>query len=126
MPTEKKFKEEEEIQGDVVAEDEVTTDEVVAEEETTEEVEVDIEEDVNALFGGEDLSEEFKKGKAVFETALNSKVSEVKEALEANTKKHLKKESLKKKHLFLRELIIILSMLQMSGSPKMLLQLSKG
>ena len=85
----KGMKENEEISDEVIEEEEVTTDEVVAEEETTEEVvdetpEVDIEEDVNALFGGEDLSEEFKeKAKLVFETALNSKVSEVKEALEA-------------------------------------------
>ena len=78
------MKEDEEIVDEVIEEEEVTTDEVVAEEESTEEVEVDIEEDVNALFGGEDLSEEFKeKAKLVFETALNSKVSEVKEALEA-------------------------------------------
>ena len=85
----KGMKENEEISDEVIEEEEVTTDEVVAEEETTEEVvdetpEVDIEEDVNALFGGEDLSEEFKeKAKLVFETALNTKVSEVKEALEA-------------------------------------------
>ena len=80
----KGMKEDEEIVDEVIEEEEVTTDEVVAEEETTEEPEVDIEEDVNALFGGEDLSEEFKeKAKLVFETALNSKVSEVKEALEA-------------------------------------------
>ena len=80
----KGMSEDEEIVDEVIEEEEVTTDEVVAEEETTEEVEVDIEEDVNALFGGEDLSEEFKeKAKLVFETALNSKVSEVKEALEA-------------------------------------------
>ena len=80
----KGMKEDEEIVDEVIEEEEVATDEVVAEEETTEEVEVDIEEDVNALFGGEDLSEEFKeKAKLVFETALNAKVSEVKEALEA-------------------------------------------
>ena len=83
----KGMKENEEISDEVIEEEEATTDEVVA--ETTEEVveetpEVDIEEDVNALFGGEDLSEEFKeKAKLVFETALNAKVSEVKEALEA-------------------------------------------
>ena len=82
----KGMKENEEISDEVIEEEEVATDEVVA--ETTEEVveetpEVDIEEDVNALFGGEDLSEEFKeKAKLVFETALNAKVSEVKEALE--------------------------------------------
>ena len=80
----KGMSEDEEIVDEVIEEEEVTTDEVVAEEETTEEVEVDIEEDVNALFGGEDLSEEFKeKAKLVFETALNSKVAEVQEALEA-------------------------------------------
>ena len=50
------MKEDEEIVDEVIEEEEVTTDEVVAEEESTEEVEVDIEEDVNALFGGEDLS----------------------------------------------------------------------
>ena len=77
-------KEDEEISDEVIEEEELTTDEVVAEEETTEDIEVDIEEDVNALFGGEDLSEEFKeKAKLVFETALNSKVAEVQEALEA-------------------------------------------
>ena len=82
----KGMKEDEEISDEVIEEEEATTDEVVAEEETIEEEtpDVDIEEDVNALFGGEDLSEEFKeKAKLVFETALNSKVSEVKEALEA-------------------------------------------
>ena len=83
----KGMKENEEVSDEVIEEEEATTDEVVA--ETTDEVveetpDVDIEEDVNALFGGEDLSEEFKeKAKLVFETALNSKVSEVKEALEA-------------------------------------------
>ena len=77
-------KEDEEISDEVIEEEEYTTDEVVAEEETAEDIEVDIEEDVNALFGGEDLSEEFKeKAKLVFETALNSKVAEVQEALEA-------------------------------------------
>ena len=77
-------KEDEEISDEVIEEEELTTDEVVAEEEATEDIEVDIEEDVNALFGGEDLSEEFKeKAKLVFETALNSKVAEVQEALEA-------------------------------------------
>jgi len=47
------------------------------------EEQVDIEEDVNALLGGEELSEEFKeKAKTIFEAALKSKVSEIKEALE--------------------------------------------
>ena len=81
MPTEKKFKEEEEFEGEVVAEDEVTTDEVVAEEETVEEY--DIEEDVNALLGGEELSEDFKaKAKTIFEAAINSKVAEIRATIE--------------------------------------------
>jgi len=69
-------------------EDEVDSEDVLEEEEgvvaeTTEE-EYDIEEDVNALLGGEELSEEFReKAKVVFEAALNSKVSEISEALEA-------------------------------------------
>jgi len=74
----KKMKEEEEIDSDEILEE---GEEVVA--ETTEE-EYDIEEDVNALLGGEELSEEFReKAKVVFEAALNSKVSEISEALEA-------------------------------------------
>ena len=81
MPTEKKFKEEEEIQGDVVAETEVTTDEVVAEEEVVEEI--NIEDDVNALLGGEELTEEFKaKAKTIFEAAINSKVAEIRSTIE--------------------------------------------
>ena len=62
--------------------------EVVAEEPAKEEVvaeaplEIDVEEDVNALLGGEELSEEFKeKAKTVFEAALKSKVAEIKEDL---------------------------------------------
>jgi len=78
MPTEKKFKEEEEIQGDVVAE---TADEVVSEEETVEEY--NIEDDVNALLGGEELTEEFKaKAKTIFEAAINSKVAEIRATIE--------------------------------------------
>ena len=43
----------------------------------------DIEEDVNALLDGEELSEEFQiKARTIFESALKSKVSEIKEALE--------------------------------------------
>jgi len=74
----KGMKEEEEVSSEEVLEEEP-----VATEETVEE-EIDIEEDVNALLGGEELSEEFReKAKLVFESALNSKVSEIHEALEA-------------------------------------------
>ena len=79
-------KEEEEIEDEVVAEEETTEEEVVAEEETTEEEEVieyDIEEDVNALLAGEELSEEFQeKAKVIFETAINAKVAEIRVELE--------------------------------------------
>ena len=62
---------------EVVAEEPATeVEEIVAEEETVEEtVEVDVEDDVNALLGGEELSEEFRaKAKTIFEAAINSKV----------------------------------------------------
>ena len=85
-------KEEEEIKDEVVAEEEATEEEVVAEEETTEEetvaekeevIEYDIEEDVNALLAGEELSEEFQeKAKVIFETAINAKVSQIQVELE--------------------------------------------
>ena len=91
----KTAKEETEVVDEVIEEEEQTTEEVVAEEETVEEetVEVNIEDDVNALLGGEELSEEFReKAKLVFETALNSKVAEVKEALEAKYQETLEEK----------------------------------
>ena len=43
-----------------------------------------MDEDVNALLGGEELSEEFReKAKVVFEAALNSKVKEIQDVLES-------------------------------------------
>ena len=93
-----------ELEGDVVAEDEATaetdevvaeqettTDEVVAEEETTEEevvaeeedIKIDVEQDVQALFEGEELSEDFQtKARTIFEAAIKEKVSEIKENLQ--------------------------------------------
>ena len=56
-------------------------DEEDEEEEMKEEF--SIEEDVNALLAGEELSEEFQeKARTIFEAALRSKVSEIKETLE--------------------------------------------
>ena len=97
-PMPKGMKEEEaEVEGEVVAEEETTeeetTTEVVAEEETTEEetvseeseevAEYNMEEDVNALLAGEELSEEFQeKARTIFEAAINSKVAAIKEGLE--------------------------------------------
>ena len=87
-PMPKGMKEEEEVEAEeVVAEAEESTEEVVSEEETTttEEVvdEYDMEEDVNALLAGEELSEEFQeKARTIFEAAINSKVAGIKEELE--------------------------------------------
>ena len=86
------IEEEETVTDEVVAEEEATTEEVVSEEETTEEevvaeapdyTEINVEEDVNALVEGEELSEEFKnKAKTIFEAALKGKVTEIKERFE--------------------------------------------
>ena len=66
--------------------DEVVEEDVVEAEETVEETvtaEYDMEEDVNALLGGEDLSEEFKaKAKTIFEAAINAKVAAVREEIQ--------------------------------------------
>ena len=112
----KGMKEEEEVEGDVVAEDEAKTDEVVAESEesSTEETEVvaeaeetteeeviaeeeeeaiDIDADINALIAGEELSEEFQdKARTIFETAIKSKVATVKEELQSAYEKVLVEE----------------------------------
>ena len=62
--------------------------EVISEEETTEEVvvetpEYNVEEDMTALFSGEELTEEFQeKAKTIFEAAINSKVATLAEEME--------------------------------------------
>jgi len=91
-------KEEEEV----VAEDQTSEEEVVTEEEVTEEEvtelpeitdEVDIDDDVNALLGGQELSEEFReKAKTIFEAALKSKVTELREAMDAHYEAKLVEE----------------------------------
>ena len=86
----KGVKEEEDLSDEeVVAEEETTEEEVVSEEEIAEEEEVevvaeyDIEEDVNALLQGEELSEEFQeKAKTIFETAINAKVAAIRVEME--------------------------------------------
>jgi hypothetical protein len=58
-------------------------DEDEEEEEEDMKEEFDIEEDVNALLEGEELSEEFQeKARTIFEAALRSKVSQIQEAIE--------------------------------------------
>jgi len=76
--------EEETTEEEVVSEEEVTEEEVVAEAEETVEPEFSIEEDVQALFEGEELSEEFQeKARTIFEAAISSKVNEIKENLQS-------------------------------------------
>ena len=98
------MKEEEEVEGEVVAEEPAVTEEeevvaeepvaseeseVVAEEEEVEEEEivtetiVNVDEDIEALLAGEELSEEFQeKAKTIFEAAIKSKITEVKSELQ--------------------------------------------
>ena len=90
--------EEEQTTEDVVSEEETTTDEVVAEEETTEEEvvaedKIDVEEDINALIAGEELSEEFQeKARTIFETAIKSKVAEITEGIKSEYESNLVEE----------------------------------
>ena len=102
MPAGMKEEEEVEVEADqeIVAEEETTEEEVVSEEETTEEevvaeeseeseevevvAEYDVQEDIDALIAGEELSEEFQeKARTIFETAINAKVASIREELEA-------------------------------------------
>jgi len=55
--------------------------------------EFDIEEDVNALLEGEELSEEFQeKARTIFEAAIKTKVAEIKESLQASYEEALVEE----------------------------------
>ena len=77
-------KEEEEMDAEETLEEAPEVTDEVVEEEVIEEEEINIEDDVNALLGGEELSEEFRaKAKTIFEAALKAKVAEVREELQA-------------------------------------------
>jgi hypothetical protein len=66
------------------------TQEVVAEQEVEETHAVDIEEDLAALFGGEELSEEFQeKAKTIFEAVVTAKVTQVQDAMAAQYESQL-------------------------------------
>ena len=86
VTTDEVVAEEEASTEEVVAEEETTEEEVVSEEETTEEetiAEINVEEDLKALIEGEELSEEFQdKARVIFETAIKTKVEEIKEELQ--------------------------------------------
>ena len=113
--TAKGMKEEEtevEVEEDqeIVSEGETTEEEVVSEEETTEEevvaettedsedaiVEeevIDVEEDINALISGEELSEEFQeKARTIFEAAIRTKIAEIKEEMKSEYENSLVEE----------------------------------
>ena len=89
----KGMKEDEDLEDEeVISEEERDEDEDEDEEEEVEE-EFNIEEDVEALLAGEELSEEFQeKAKLVFETALRARVSEIRESLEAQYEEVLAEE----------------------------------
>jgi hypothetical protein len=98
------MKEEEELEDeDLISEEDteeiesvISEEEEGEEEETEEEVveeELNIEEDVNALIEGEELSEEFKeKAKTIFEAAIISRANQIKESLEAQYEERLVEE----------------------------------
>ena len=105
----KGVKEEEETEAPVIEEEESTTNEVVAEEPVaTEEVvseeeapvaeapaytEISIDDDVQALVEGEELSEEFReKAKTILEAAIKGKVVQIKEVLDAEYESKLLEE----------------------------------
>jgi len=101
-PADQVVSEEETTEEEVVSEEETTetteTQEVVAEEETTEEEvvvedKIDVEEDLNALISGEELSEAFQeKARTIFEAAIKTKISELKEELKVEYEKSLVEE----------------------------------
>ena len=114
------MKEEEEVEGEVVAETEVSEDEVVSEEEDAvaehhtkdedgnvieheeeevvaeseqEEEMIDVEQDIQALLEGEELSEEFQnKARTIFEAAIRTKLSEIKEQVKVSYEEKLVEE----------------------------------
>ena len=97
-------KEEEELDDeDLISEEDSEDEDLISEEEEETEddeddedemkEEFDIEEDVNALLYGEELSEEFQeKARMIFESALRSKVNEIRESLQVQYEEKLVEE----------------------------------
>ena len=102
-PTKKEevVSEEETTEEEVVSEEETSEKEEVVAEEQVEEEKIDVEEDINALIAGEELSEEFQaKAKTIFETAIKSKIANLKTELQEQYEKSLVEEvSIVKKEL---------------------------
>ena len=91
--------EEETTEEEVVSEEETTEEEVVAEttedseEAIVEEEVIDVEEDINALISGEELSEEFQeKARTIFEAAIRTKIVEIKEEMKSEYEQALIEE----------------------------------
>jgi len=83
--SEEEIVEEEIVDEEVAEEEHEEVEEVETEEEevVVAEEEFSIEDDVNALLAGEELSEEFQeKARTIFEAAIRSKVSDIKEELQ--------------------------------------------
>ena len=74
-------------------ETEAPEEETITEEEVTETPEYSVEEDMAALFSGEELTEEFQeKAKTIFEAAINSKVSQIAEDMEKKNEERIVEE----------------------------------
>jgi len=87
---EEEVEEEEEEEGEEV---EASAEESEEDDEEVVEEELSIEEDVNALLEGEELSEEFQeKARIIFEAAIVSRVEQIKESLEAHYEERLVEE----------------------------------
>ena len=73
--------------------EEVEETQEVIEEIVDETPEYDIEEDMNALFSGEELTEEFQeKAKTIFEAAISVKVAQIAEEMEAKNEERIAEE----------------------------------
>ena len=90
---EKKKSSKEEDEEDDEEEDEEEEDDEKKMNEAFAQIEEEIEEDVNALLSGEDLSEDFKlKAKTVFEAALNARTQQIEEAIISSYQQRLSEE----------------------------------
>ena len=81
---------------EVEATDEVVSEAPAEESETVsevQEIDIDLSDDVKALFEGEELSESFQeKAKTIFEATIKSKIATVKESLEAQYQTQIDKD----------------------------------
>ena len=82
----------EEVQPDE-SKEVVSEEETVTEEPVVETPELNVEEDMTALFSGEELSEEFQdKARTIFEAAINSRVASIAEDLKKENEEKISEE----------------------------------